>query len=336
MQLVLSACLFLAGIIILAMWFWYWRLLHTTELALKASCITHTSTTGAPLAEVKQAVNLGIATGYFYDKDILETIPLIKEAGFQTIEVWAGPHKNGEYVHFNWHQQYVVQALAVFLRTLGLNVHSLHAPFSDTLDLSHTGELRRRAAVNEVIKSMDVLKFLGGQYLVIHPASNETSLHDRNAHFRQSRRSIEEIAQCMDGTNLKLAVENQLPHILGGDVQTLLNLVEGLPADRVGICFDTSHANLYQGRPVEDSFNALAARVMTLHISDNYGHADDHFIIGDGHINWRGFVAALTRAQYQGVFMMEVVSRPQTPDVYAALKSGYTRAADLLKPGFAG
>jgi sugar phosphate isomerase/epimerase len=180
-----------------------------------------------------------------------------------------------------------------------------------------------------------VLKQLNGEYLVLHPASNETSLYDRDAHFRQARKSIEEVFRCMEGMGVKLAVENQLPHILGGDIGTLLALIEGLPPAEVGICFDTSHANLYRGQAVQDTFLKLSSRVMTLHISDNYGHNDDHFVVGDGYIDWNSFIGTLIRTDYRGVFLMEITAEALQKDKYIVLKSGYHRALALLKAGFA-
>jgi sugar phosphate isomerase/epimerase len=336
MLLILSVCLFVSGCLILVLLFWQYSLYRSAGLILSGSLsAADRLQRESRLEEVQNRLNLGISTGIFYEKDILETLPFIREAGFQTVEIWAGPQKNGEYIHFNWHEPYRVQALAVFLRTLGMRVNSLHAPFSERIDVCSLSELQRRQAVNEVLRSLEVLKQLNGEYLVLHPASNESSMRDRDAHFRQARKSIEEIYRCMEGMGVKLAVENQLPHILGGDIGTLLALIEGLPSSEVGICFDTSHANLYRGQAVEDSFLKLSSRVMTLHISDNYGNNDDHFVVGDGHINWNSFVGALIRNDYHGVFLMEITAAALQKDKYIVLKSGYTRAAELLKTGFA-
>jgi Sugar phosphate isomerases/epimerases len=126
-------------------------------------------------------VKLGIQTGLFHDTDILETLPLIRESGFETVEIWAGPQKSGEYVHFDWHDESRARLLGERLRSLGLSVHSLHAPFSDALDVSSPNEIERRFAVTEICRTMATLKSLGGQCVVVHPASNERSMHDKAA-----------------------------------------------------------------------------------------------------------------------------------------------------------
>jgi sugar phosphate isomerase/epimerase len=332
MQIALGMSLIVLGVIVLLLVFWYYRLSRAAGMVLltavapkerEPACVS-------PAAPAESEMAIGVQTGLFYEKDVLEVLQPIREAGYTTVEIWGGPQRWGEYTHFNWHKGYRVHALSVCLKVLGLKVHSLHAPFSDTLDLSHPNELKRKYAVTEVLKTMEVLKFLGGEYLVVHPASNETSLQDREARFRQSRKSIEELYSCLQGTDVKLAVENQLPHILGGDAGTLLELIKDFPPQQVGICFDFSHANLYQGQRPEQTLEALAGRLFTLHVSDNYGRNDDHFIPGDGTVNWQAAVEVLRRCGYRGVFMLEILSDANRSDKIHVLCTGYQRARELL------
>ncbi|MHB9155306.1 MAG: sugar phosphate isomerase/epimerase family protein [Endomicrobiales bacterium] len=330
MQLLLTLSVLVAAIMVLILWVWHYRLYRSTGLVLAAAFAAGPRASEIPAREGESQLHIGISTGLFYDKDILEVLPVIKEAGYQFIEIWAGPQKSGEYVHFDWHDPYRIQALSACLKAMGIKVHSLHAPFSDALDISHTSELKRRFAVNEILRTLEVLKSLGGEYLVIHPASNEHSMRDKNAHFRQSRKSIEEIHSCLEDLGLKMAVENQLPHILGGDAPTLLALIEGLSESRVGVCFDTSHANLNGHPGLDDYLQQLAGRLMTLHISDNYGKYDDHFLLGDGHINWPSFITALHRNSFQGIFMLEITAGVHQHDKQIVLQSGYQRARQLL------
>jgi sugar phosphate isomerase/epimerase len=323
------------GIIVLILWFWYFRLYRATQVVLMS---TAASSVGGqphpdpdiPAAKPPEKPNIGVATGLFYERDVLEILAPIKEAGYDVVEIWAGPQKWGEYTHFNWQKEYRVHALSVCLKVLGLKVSSLHAPFSDTLDISNPNELRRQFAVNETLRSLEVLKYLGGEYLVVHPASNDSSLRDRDLHFKQSRKSLEEITLCLQDLGLKMAVENQLPHILGGDAQTLLALIDGLPPSQVGICFDTSHANMYYGQSVDTTYRALAHRVFTLHLSDNYGRADDHFVIGDGNVNWHALGDAFKEKNFNGVFMMEILAEANRSDKLSVLRIGYQRARELL------
>jgi sugar phosphate isomerase/epimerase len=43
-----------------------------------------------------------------------------------------------------------------------------------------------------------------------------------------------------------------------------------------------------------------------LHIHDNFGKSDDHSMLFEGNIDWKGFVKVLKKINYQGVFMFEL------------------------------
>ena len=251
-------------------------------------------------------MNIGISTGFIYDRNIQESLILIKGAGFRFIEVWSCP-LNGEYVHFDWRQEQKIRDLESSLYELDLKVNSLHAPFSESLDISDINETFRTEAVKATIRTAEVLKRLGGEILVLHPASKNHHMHNKQARLDQSRKSIEEIFRHTQELGLKIALENQLPHILGGDVPTLLSILGAYPKEKMGICFDTSHANLYPEHNVVEPYRKLADRVIALHVSDNYGQRDDHFIPGDGTIDWQKFIAALRETDYRGVFTLEIL-----------------------------
>lgn len=328
-QLILGFSLIVLGIIILFFLVWYYRLYRAVGLVVVSTIFSSPEKFDFK-DEDENKLKIGVSTGLFYESDILESLPVIRDAGFKIIEIWAGPQRWGPYTHFEWHKHYRVHALSVCIKILGLKVNSLHAPFSDALDISDPGELRRQFAVNEVLRSLEILKYLGGEYLIVHPASGENSLNDRETRFKQSRKSIEEIFLCAQNLGLKLAVENQLPHILGGDVDTLLRLIDGLPPQEVGICFDTSHANLYYGQSLENAYQKVSDKVMALHISDNYGRTDDHFVTGDGNINWTSFFKLLDAGKFPGIFMLEILGQSQKSDKASVLKVAHHRLKNLL------
>ncbi|OGS17556.1 MAG: hypothetical protein A2219_01250 [Elusimicrobia bacterium RIFOXYA2_FULL_50_26] len=257
-------------------------------------------------------MELGISTGIFHEKNLLELLPHLRRAGFTTLEIWASTEvRNGERAHFDWKNRDSIAALSQKLAELGMKAHSMHAPFSNEVDVSSLDEHRRAAAVRETVLAMEALKLLGGQILVAHPASTESYQHEKAHRFAQSRKSILEIAAFAREMEITLAVENQLPHILGGDVPTLLALIEGLERPRAGLCFDTSHANLYGHQSVDQTYKQIADRVIALHVSDNRGKHDDHLIPGEGSINWPAFIHALDMEHYPGVFTLEVIAASQ-------------------------
>ena len=275
-------------------------------------------------------MDIGLSTAFLYERNILETLPVIRHGGFAALEIWSSP--NGEeYSHFDWRNDDEVRAFERALRDHGLAVNSLHAPFSPRIDLSDGDEAVRKASVDAVKRTADVLKQVGGRFLVVHPATRESHGQDRNYRFQQSRKSLEELTRHAQALGVMVAVENQLPHILGGDVATLTALLEGLPRETVGICFDTSHAHLDRRTSLEAMFRELSDRVVTLHVSDNHRHYDDHLAPGAGTIHWQSFIDMLYALRYPGIFMLEVVGHYFGENKHVNARLLFERVTELLK-----
>ncbi|MFQ5866848.1 MAG: sugar phosphate isomerase/epimerase family protein [bacterium] len=266
-------------------------------------------------------MEIGISTGILYKNDLIESLRLIKEAGFDNIEVWAGIGGEGKRVHYDYHDWDYTRRLKEKLKELTLRVVSLHAPFSEELDISRLEEERRDFAVSEIEKAIDVLGFLGGNILVFHPStapSHFENLIQKMYRLSQAKKSISEILKYCQDNPIKLALENQLPDILCGYSVDLLRLIWEINSRKVGICLDTSHANLSEN--VSDVVKKFKDWIISLHISDNFGTSDDHNIPGKGNINWQIFVQTLKLVEYKGVFMLELLEQGKGWDSQKVLR----------------
>lgn len=278
-------------------------------------------------------MEIGITTGLYYDRNILDVLPLIKNAGFNIVEIWAGAEKYGAYTHFDWHKEREIKSAEACLRELGMSVHSLHSPFSPTIDLSSPDEIIRTFSVSEVERSMYCMKQLGGKYLIVHPASTEQSLQDNiNVRFLKCRKSLEKIYISAQDLGVQIALETQLPHIFGGEASILWKLIDGFSPSVCGFCFDTSHANLW-AKGALTAFKELYLRVNTLHISDNNGGNDEHLIPGDGAINWPELIRVIRKSNCSEVFMLEVHGCSRDLDPLIVLSRAYENTMKLLHGG---
>lgn len=262
-------------------------------------------------------IDAGISTGLFYKHDLIESLNLIKLGGFQNIEIWGGPGKDGEYIHYRWHRPEYTQELAVHLQRLELKVFSLHAPYCNELDISDLNDHNRSFAVKEIQKTAQILKRLDGKTLVIHPAVKEFDLGDlqhKRQRIAQCKKSLSEILVVTRELGLKVAIETLLPHILGGQIEVIQELTNSFDKNLLGICFDTSHVHLWPGTNLLTELEKVAERILTFHISDNYGRYDDHFPPGDGTIAWPNFFETLSRLNYQGVVILEVLNNSKPLD----------------------
>jgi sugar phosphate isomerase/epimerase len=90
---------------------------------------------------------------------------------------------------------------------------------------------------------------------------------------------------------------------------TLVALCEkASPYGKVGVCWDTGHANLSDGIDQAESIRRLGAWLKCLHVYDNHGVTDEHILPMMGTIEWRSIMAALREINYEGYYTLEADS----------------------------
>ena len=78
-----------------------------------------------------------------------------------------------------------------------------------------------------------------------------------------------------------------------------LALCEAVGHPRIGVTIDTFHANIEEKNIVE-AILSLGYRLMHIHASEN-----DRGLLGEGHVDFPGIMAALDKSGYQGFLMIE-------------------------------
>lgn len=280
-------------------------------------------------------MEIGISTGIIYKYDLLKNLFLIKEAGFNIVEICFKPCAKGDKCcQFDYQNWLYIHEIKDKLKSYGLRVHSIHAPYASDFDISCLDEKRRRNIVFEVKNIIDILRFLDGNILVIHPTVKEVSkdnFEERRNWFNQARESLKDILSYAEKKGVKVAVENLLPHLFFGDFIDLFNLVNQFDSKSLGVCLDTSHANLNKG--IQEAIEKFSQKIISLHVSDNYGKEDSHFPIGEGNIDWKEFLNELARINFREVFMLEILKEVNKNELPGMLKLAYERTRSLLEEG---
>jgi sugar phosphate isomerase/epimerase len=242
---------------------------------------------------------IGLSTGIAYAHPIERVLPHVAAGGFSAVEVSTAPR------HLRLDDRAALSALAGRLREHGLRVHSLHAPFGHDVNITNPDAGERRHALERLTLAAEALSILGGSLYVIHPGGEDQRwTWDRDRRLALSVGGLTTVWEECRGRGLTLVVETPLPHLLGGQMDDFAWILERLPTDGVGVCIDTSHTSL--GGSLFESIERFGPRLVHVQASDNHGHMDDHLPPGEGTIDWPRVLAALERARYQGVFMLEV------------------------------
>lgn len=185
----------------------------------------------------------------------------------------------------------------------GITFWTVHAPFSG-VDLSNPDEIARREALQAVVRALDVAQMIDCELVVIHAGMSAGDADEVQLRRRQSIRSINELCKMSSQRGLGIAVEylpTNVPRIgnSSADIIDLFRVVDGAP----GVCMDVNHANL--GEPMAEAIRALGERIVTVHISDNDGINERHFMPGQGTIDWGEVMALLDEIGYAGPLMYE-------------------------------
>lgn len=159
---------------------------------------------------------------------------------------------------------------------------------------------------NKVARSMAVADRMGIAWGVIH-GIDYRDLYGVSTE-ENIRLNVELFKRLQDRVKPKtvgLAFENIMRcDFASADVLNAL-CNEACKYGKVGVCWDTGHANLSEGINQEESIRKLGSRLKCLHIHDNHGKFDEHILPMMGTINWRAIIAALREIGYTGDFVYE-------------------------------
>lgn len=189
----------------------------------------------------------------------------------------------------------------------GIEVAQIHGPWRYPI-LDFTAE-QRKERFEKMAKSIRGSAVLGCPYMVIHSImpygprdlSTET-VWDINADF------MGRLAKIGQEYGVVVCMENMpFIHQHLATPAALLAFVKSMNTPWLRMCLDTGHAAVFKnGMSPADAVRLWGTEYLrTLHVHDNDGKHDRHWIPGTGVIDWQDFSAALREVGYQGSLSLE-------------------------------
>lgn len=276
----------------------------------------------------------GIST-HLYLSDRLDRDHLVEIAahGFEAVEVFAVRS------HFDYHDRRAALALAEWLDDTRLTLHSLHGPIAaefaggqwrEGYTLAAGDEPRRKRAVAEVTAALNLAALVPYRVLVLHCGVPAPHGQPADNHAPAMIRSLEELSPIAAGAGVRLAVE-VIPNALSTP-SSLVDLLESeIDAAGLGICMDVGHARL-MGDVVE-AIETCSGHLLTTHLHDNRGRADDHLVPGQGKVDWDAALLAFQKVGYDGAWMFELAVAAERRPVLERAAKARERFESLLDLG---
>ncbi len=279
-------------------------------------------------------MRFGISTHLYHDERLARRHLLeLAEFGFEEIELFATVG------HFDYREERAIDELAAWLSDAGLRLHSVHAPIVEhlvggqwgaPLSTATTADQGRAAAVREARRAAAIARRIPYSYLVCHlgipdemlPAEGDNSLV-------AARRSIEEIAAEAAGVGVQLAIEVIPNRISGAErlVALLEDELEPVPPG-AGICLDMGHAFLMGD--LVDTIEIVSGHLVTTHVHDNRGKADDHLAPFDGEIDWPTALMSLQKVGYEGCLLFELANTGTPVEVLRKAVAARKRFEEIM------
>lgn len=242
--------------------------------------------------------SIGINTFVWYspltDSDLRVVVPKAAEWGFETIElVLENPG--------DWDPQLAAELVAA--NSISPAVSAVMGPGRNLVAASDD---EIQATTDYLLHCIDVAsaikaKVVGGPMYTAVGRTWRTSSEERRRLVSALREALRPIADAAGEAGVRLAIEplNRYETSLISTIDQALELVDGLPAESVGVLFDTYHANIEEKHPAA-SLRAAGPRLVAMQVC-----ANDRGTPGDDHLDWAAYAKVLSEIDYRGALSIE-------------------------------
>lgn len=275
--------------------------------------------------------HVSYSTAGFIDRNLELALTAIAAAGFTTVEIASQPAHLSEPCTGD-----ALASLRQHLHACGLRVGTVHAPMRENV-LGAPEEGWRRDKVGVLSAFLRCAADLGAGGLVIHPVPNPIFVPDAERPELPGliaaavRRSLEDLVPVAQATGVRMLLEN-LPYHCDYpclDMTGLRRLVDDYPANAVGLVVDTGHAWTTGHDPAVEILTA-ADRLHGTHLQDVDADdpQDNHWIPGEGGLDWSTIADALRAVDYDDLWTFEAIygRQEESPELVAAMTQRFRKA----------
>lgn len=204
------------------------------------------------------------------------------------------------------------------IENAGLEICQIHGvwPYDDTKPENWESKFQA------MIRSIRAAAILGSRYVVVHPVM-PYGWEESPDHEKDVRKNIEYMKMLVPYAKkygVKIALENMpCPYVPCGPVEELVKCIDEVNSPHLVACLDVGHSTAL-GIDAGDAVRMLGNRLHCLHIHDNDGKHDFHWLPYYGVTNWQNFTSALKEIGYCGAITLETSVRQRMKSLPESLK----------------
>jgi sugar phosphate isomerase/epimerase len=185
----------------------------------------------------------------------------------------------------------------------------------------------REATISHIKNSMDKGKIIGAKNHILH-------WHQRfkgQEYDTLWKNFIDDLVHHAEHLGIRLLMET-VPDKPKNEryvsTSEIAEFVRNYPPEVLSVCVDVNHSNLKEYLP--DVVHGVKDRLVSIHVSDNDGKAEKHWLPGQGVIDFYKLFECLDSIEFNGLIVLEVVPWCETPQKLSAVKRLYEFGKTLI------
>jgi sugar phosphate isomerase/epimerase len=259
------------------------------------------------------------SSGYTSDCSITECMKQIKNAGYDSVDLnlYDFCQPDGPMMASTW--KIWVNEVQLAARDAGVIIGQIHALFG----IFAAPDLTYEPPSEIFYRNIEACAMLECSELVFHQIFYRAIVDTKELRARlieYNARWFKELLTLAKVYGIHIDLENTFdrrpqPYAPPfSTVSDLIELVEAIGDESVGICLDTGHANI-MSFDISTMIRALGSKLRVLHLNDNLGSiepcsgqsvlSDQHFFPGTGIIDFSKVFMALKEIGYNGIINLE-------------------------------
>ena len=242
-------------------------------------------------------MQLAIGTTFDYELAIDQQLEELRSTAFSSISL------GGNAGHSGYLKREGQQRLLWLTNKYNLEICSLHAPFTTGFNIANSYPEQRMAAVCRIAMCMASAKELGSDTVILHLDNSYPEQQKQDVDSLLY--SLESLIESGETMQIKLAAEN-LPN--KESLEFLDRALAEFDSELFGFCYDSSHDLISPNEPYQ-LLERYAGRLFAVHLSDNDGKEDRHWIPFTGIVDWERICSILSANSYSLPLLLEVENR---------------------------
>jgi len=276
-------------------------------------------------------MRLSTSTNIFFNRpggikaEIRDSVQLCSEAGYQVMDM--NFHDCTTFpTNFSTSQwEHWIEEIRQTAERCKVTFSQAHAPFYNFCDSNAPDRERLDMLIDRAIVCAEML---GVKWLVIHAGTDFASASLVTDSKRKNVEYFKPLIERAARHNVGIAIENLWDLNIAPlrryttTAEELMDLLNALPYDNVGVCWDFEHAAMMK-QDQEKAISLIGDKLKATHVSDYVDMKYDHILPYDGIMDWESIMKLLGRVDYKGDFTYEIhryTERLPMPLVPAALK----------------